>query len=94
MKLSGDAVRKNSHVSAEDAGDTSFIPGSERSSGVGNGNPLQQSCLKNSRDRGAWQQQFMRTQRVGHNCATEHISNMGGAFTDKTYHYVKAKNIL
>ena len=55
MKLSGDAVRKNSHVSAEDAGDTSFIPGSERSSGVGNGNPLQYSCLRNPMDRGAWQ---------------------------------------
>ena len=32
-----------------------FDPGSERSPGEGNGNPLQYSCLGNSMDRGAWQ---------------------------------------
>ena len=31
------------------------IPGSVRSPDVGNGNPLQYSCLENSMDRGAWQ---------------------------------------
>ena len=31
------------------------IPGSGRSLGVGNGNPLQYSCLEHSMDRGAWQ---------------------------------------
>ena len=31
------------------------IPGSGRSLGAGNGNPLQSSCLENSMDRGAWQ---------------------------------------
>ena len=31
------------------------IPGSGRSSGEGNGNLLQYSCLENSMDRGAWQ---------------------------------------
>ena len=30
------------------------IPGPERSSGVGNGNPLQYSCLENSMDKGDW----------------------------------------
>ena len=30
------------------------IPGSERSPGGGNGNPLQYSCLGNPMDRGAW----------------------------------------
>ena len=30
------------------------IPGSGRSSGEGNGSPLQDSCLENSLDRGAW----------------------------------------
>ena len=35
------------------AGDVGSIPGSGRSSGEGNGNPLQYSCLKNPRDRGA-----------------------------------------
>ena len=36
------------------AGDLGSIPGSVRSSGVGNGYPLQYSCLENSVDRGAW----------------------------------------
>ena len=31
------------------------IPGSGRSPGEGDGNPLQYSCLENSMDRGAWQ---------------------------------------
>ena len=35
-----------------DAGDTSSIPGSGRSPGEGNGNPLQYSCLGNPKDRG------------------------------------------
>ena len=30
------------------------VPGSGRSPGGGNGNPLQYSCLENSMDRGAW----------------------------------------
>ena len=34
--------------------DVSLIPGSGRSSGVGNGNPLQYSCLENSMNKGAW----------------------------------------
>jgi len=37
------------------AGDSGLIPGSGRSPGGGNGNPLQYSCLKNPVDRGAWQ---------------------------------------
>ena len=38
-----------------DTGNMGSIPGSGRSPGRGNGNPLQYSCLKNSRYRGAWQ---------------------------------------
>ena len=38
-----------------DAGDLGLIPGSGKSFGEGNGNPLQYSCLENSMDRGAWQ---------------------------------------
>ena len=41
-------------VSACNAGDTGSVPGSERSPGEGNGNPLQYSCLENPMDRGAW----------------------------------------
>ena len=48
----GDLVGKES---ARNAGDLGSLPGSGRSSGEGNGNPLQYSCLENSMDRGAWQ---------------------------------------
>ena len=41
-------------VSACNAGDLGSIPGSGRSPGEGNGNPLQYSCLENPMDRGAW----------------------------------------
>ena len=41
--------------SACSAGDPGLIPGSGRSPGEGNGNPLQDSCLENSMNRGAWQ---------------------------------------
>jgi len=36
------------------SGDMSLIPGSRRSPGEGNGNPLPYSCLGNPMDRGAW----------------------------------------
>ena len=39
---------------AYNAGDLGLIHGSGRSSGEGNGNPLQYSCLENPMDRGAW----------------------------------------
>ena len=38
----------------ESAGDSGSIPGSGRSHGGGNGNPLQYSCLENPMDRGVW----------------------------------------
>ena len=37
------------------AGDVGWIPGSGRSPGEGNDNPLQYSCLENPMDRGVWQ---------------------------------------
>ena len=48
-------VVKNSPANAKDARDASSIPGSGRSPGEGNGNPLQYSCLGNPMDRGTWQ---------------------------------------
>ena len=48
----GGSVVKNPPANA---GDVSLIPGSGGSSGEGNGNPLQYSCLENSLNRGAWQ---------------------------------------
>ena len=50
----GGAVAKNLPACAGDARDGISISGSGRSSGVGNGNPLQYSCLENPKDRGAW----------------------------------------
>ena len=41
-------------VSDSNAGDPGSIPGSGRSPGEGNGNPLQYSCLENPMDREAW----------------------------------------
>ena len=41
-------------VSARNAGGLGSIPGSGRSPGEGNGNPLQYSCLENPMDGGAW----------------------------------------
>ena len=47
----GDSVVKNLPANA---GDVNSIPGSERSPGEGNGNPLQHPCLENPMDRGVW----------------------------------------
>ena len=45
---------KNLPANAGDIRHMGLIPGSGRSPGEGNGNPLQYSCLENSTDRGAW----------------------------------------
>ena len=44
----------DSKESTCNAGDLGSISESGRSPGGGHGNPLQHSCLENSRDRGAW----------------------------------------
>ena len=41
-------------ASAWNSGDLGLIPGSGRSPGKGNGNPLQYSCLENPIEGGAW----------------------------------------
>ena len=41
-------------ASVYNAGDPGSIPGLGRSPGEGNGNPLQDYCLENPVDRGAW----------------------------------------
>ena len=50
----GGSVVKNPPASVGDAGDTGLSTGSGRVPGVGNGNPLQSSCLGNPLDSGAW----------------------------------------
>ena len=51
LSFPGDSDGKES---AFNSGDPGWIPGSGRSPGEGNGNPLLYSCLENSMDRGAW----------------------------------------
>ena len=58
----GGSVVKNLPANAGHSGDRGSIPGSGRSPGEGNGNPLQYSCLENPMDGGVW-----RAMRVGHN---------------------------
>ena len=51
MSFPGGSVVKNLPTNAGVTGDTGAIPGLGRSSGVGNGNPLQCFCLENFMDR-------------------------------------------
>ena len=53
-QLVSGSVVKNPPANAGDTGDLNSIPGSGRSRGEGNGNPVQYSCLENPIDRGAW----------------------------------------
>ena len=69
MSFPGDSLVKNSLAKAEDEGS---IPGSGKSPGEGNDNPLQHSCLENTMDRGAWWATvFQATKESGHNLATK-----------------------
>ena len=60
---SGDSDGKES---TGNAGDPGSIPESGRSPGEGNGNPLQNSCLENSMDKGAWMARVHGLLRVRH----------------------------
>ena len=64
---------QNSPANAGDARDMGSIPGLGRSPEVGNDNPLQYSCLKNSMDRGAW-------------CSTVHGVATESDVTEQTAH--------
>ena len=50
----GGTIVKNPPANAGDAKGEGSVPVSGRSPGEGNGNPLQNSCLGNLMDRGAW----------------------------------------
>ena len=52
--FSGGASNKELPINAGEVGDAGSIPGSGRSPGEVNGYPLQDSCLENPMDRGAW----------------------------------------
>ena len=51
----GFPIGSDGKESVHNAGDPVSVPGSGRSPGEGNGYPLQDSCLENSMDSGAWQ---------------------------------------
>ena len=53
------------------AGDAGSIPGSERSSGEGDGNPLQFSCRENLTDREDWLATVHGVTRVRHDSETK-----------------------
>ena len=70
-------VVKNPPANARDVGSN---PGSGRSPGEENGNPLQYSCLENPMDRGAWQVTVHRVTKcrtqpsnLAHTCVYTHI---------------------
>ena len=68
--------KKNPPPKAGEKQDTGSIPGSGRSPGEGNGNPLQYSCLGNPMGRGAWWAPVHGVARIGHNLETE-LDGMG-----------------
>ena len=59
-------VIKNLLANAGDVRDVGSVPGLGRCPGVGNGNPLQYSCLENPMDRGAWEATVQGSQKVRH----------------------------
>ena len=71
LKLDNFPRSSVSKESACNAGDPSSIPGSGRSSGEENGNPLQYSRLENPMDKGAWQATVHGLSRVKHDLATK-----------------------
>ena len=70
LRCSGFPGGSDGKASAYNARDPGSIPGSGRSSGEGNGNPLQCSCLENPKDREAWVVCSPWGCRVGHNWAS------------------------
>ena len=68
----GGTMIKNPHANAGDTRDRGLIPGLGRSPKIGNGNPLQYSCLGNPMERGAWQATVHRVAKSWTCQATEH----------------------
>jgi len=77
VRAKREAKEVGAKESACNAGDLGSIPGSERSPGKGNGNPLQYSCLEKPMDRGAWWATVHGIARVRHELATKSSSSSG-----------------
>ena len=54
LNFPGGSVGKEFSYNAGNPGDVGLIPGSGETTGGGNSNPLQDSCLENPMDRGTW----------------------------------------
>ena len=65
--------------SACNEGEAGSIPGSGRSPGEGNGNPLQYSCLGNPMDRGAWHATVLHSVAKSRTWLSEHT---------RSFHYM------
>ena len=68
----GTSGKKNLPANAGDIREAGLIPRLGRSSGVGNGNPPQYSCLENSMDRGDWRAIVHGVAESDTNEATQH----------------------
>ena len=64
---------KNLLAKARERREAGLIPGSGRSPGEGNGNPLQYSCLENPMDGGAWWARVRRVPEAEGNLACTHL---------------------
>ena len=71
---------KNRAANAGDARDMGSIPGWGKSSGVGNGTPLQYSCLENSMGRGAWRAAVHRVAKSQTQLSTHTHTHTRGPF--------------
>ena len=58
-------------ISTCNEGELGSVPGSKRSPGEGNGNPLQYSCLENPIDMEPGSLQVQGVERIGHDLATK-----------------------
>ena len=90
---------KNLPVKAGDTTGKSSIPGSGRSPGERNGNPLQYSCLENSMDRGAWLSivhGIAKSQRIRLNihAHTHNQRQYQNTFYQKTHKYFSNKHTI
>ena len=82
--IPGGSVVKNLPASSRHSGNVDLIPGLGSSPGRGNSNPIQDSGLENSNDKGAW---LSTVQRVGHDLATEHVHEQTHTHTHTHTHH-------
>ena len=66
MKVFPDGSVVKNLLAMQEKGDVGLIPGSGRSPGGGNGNPLQNSCLGHPMDKGAWWAKVPGVTKSGH----------------------------